>query len=157
LFVDPLDSSFHQTAILGGGQVRSGDFSFEAYLFCDPNLSSSAELPGARSLIDRLGVHTAWRYEGSDLEGPVSLLWGFGETPSQSGGWDGGLTHGSMASFTGGISSDETAQEVAEGTPIQLTFAVEAAGEKHGAALTFAMESTTDGYAPLDIQLEPQP
>lgn len=152
----PLDSAFTSEMILGGGRVQSGDFQFEAYLYCDPNLGPDSAAMESMSAIAGLGVHTAWRYEGVDLPGDVELIWGFGQN-KPSGGWDGGLTRFSMGSFTGGINSEEITSTITQGLPLQLTFAVKPTGARQaGAILSFELVPSSDGYVPTNIRLEPQ-
>jgi hypothetical protein len=153
----PLDSAFTSDVLPGGGRVQSGDFQLEAYLYCDPSLGPDAAAPESRSTIAGLGVHTAWRYEGVDLPGDVELIWGFGQD-QPSGGWDGGLTRFSMGSFTGGINSGEITSAIAQGMPLQLTFAVKATGaQQAGAVLSFELVPSSDGYMPTNTRLEAQP
>jgi len=153
----PLDSAFTNDVLLGGGRVQSGDFQFEAYLYCDPSLSPDAPTQGSTSAIAGLGVHTAWRYDGVDLPGDVELFWGFGQQARPSGGWDGGLTRFSMGTFTGGINPGESSSSIAQGAPLQLIVAVEATGVKAGAVLSFELVPSSDGYVPTNIRLETQP
>jgi hypothetical protein len=153
----PLDSAFTSDMLLGGGRVQSGDFQFEAYLYCDSGLGPDAAAPESTSVIAGLGVHTAWRYDGADLPGAVELFWGFGQQDQPSGGWDGGLTRSSMGTFTGGINSGEVTSAIAQGTPLQLTIAVKANGAHAGAVLSFELVPSSDGYVPTNIRLESQP
>ncbi len=153
----PLDSAFTSDLILGGGGVQSGDFQFEAYLYCDPSLGPDAAAMESMSSIEGLGVHTTWRYEGIDLPGDVELIWGFGHD-EPSGGWDGGLTRFSMGSFTGGINSEEITSAIAQGVPLQLTFAVKPTGSQQaGVVLSFELVPSSDGYVPTNIRLETLP
>jgi len=153
----PLDSSFTSETILGGGRVQSREFQFEAYLYCDPDLVPGAAAPESASAIAGLGVHTAWRYDGADIPGAVALEWGFGDQPHPSGGWDGGLTRGSAGAFTGGINSSEATSAIAQGTPLELTFAVKATGAQAGAVLSFELVPSSDGYVPMNVRFESQP
>jgi len=153
----PLDSAFTSDAVLGGGKVQSGEFQFEAYLYCDPNLVPDASAPESTSAIAGLGVHTAWRYDGANIPGAVTLEWGFGEQAQPSGGWDGGLTRGSMGTFTGGLNSLEATSAIAQDKPLRLTFTVKATEVQAGAVLSFELVPSSDGYVPTDIRLESQP
>jgi hypothetical protein len=150
----PLDSSFSSNKVLGGGVVRSGDFRLEAYLYCDPALSPDNPDPASQSAISGLGVHTAWRYEGPDIAGPVELFWGFGNEAQPSGGWDGGLTRGSSASYTGGIVSAEAVSAITKGDMLSLAFSIKANAASAGASLSFDMAPSGDGYAPSEIAIE---
>jgi hypothetical protein len=153
----PLDSAFTSDVILGGGRVQSGDFQFEAYLYCDPILGPDSTAMESRSEIEGLGVHTTWRYEGVDLPGNVELIWGFRQDQPNSG-WDGGLTRFSMYTFTGGINSEEITSAIAQGATLQLTNAVKVDGAQvSGAVLSFELVPSSDGYVPENIRLEPLP
>jgi hypothetical protein len=153
----PLDSSFASKKVLGGGKLESGLFLFEAYLYCDPALVPDATEAGLKSDIAELGVHTAWRYDGPDIAGPVELFWGFAKAAQPSGGWDGGLTRGSMAMYTGGIVSAEAASAITKGDLLQLTFSIKATGVEAGAVLSFDMVASDDGYTPRHIAIESLP
>jgi hypothetical protein len=153
----PLDSTFMSDRVIGGGTVQTEGFQFEAYLYCDPALLPTAAAPESMSSIAGIGVHTAWRYDGADLPGPVLLEWGFGHEPHPSGGWDGGLTRGSMGSFTGGINLPEAPSDISQRIPIEVSFAVTAQGVHAGAVLTFELVPSADGYIPTNLQFETQP
>ncbi|MCX6072146.1 MAG: hypothetical protein NTU91_15050 [Chloroflexi bacterium] len=152
----PLDSAFTSDKVIGGGTAETDDFRFEAYLYCDPALLPNAAAPESASAIAGLGIHTAWRYDGADLLGPVQLEWGYGSEPRLSGGWDGGLTRGSMGTYTGGINLSEGSSAITERGAIQLSFAVKAQGAHAGAVLTFELEPSADGYTPTNIRFESQ-
>jgi len=148
-----LDPTFATSQILGGGTLHSGDFDLEAYLYCDPGLQPNASDLQARTAIEGLGIHTAWRYNGQQVPGDVELMWGYGPNPPPSGGWSGGLTAGSSASHTGGLQDFE----IPVGTPVQVSFAIQATGVRAAASLTFYLVPATDGYTPTQIQFESLP
>jgi hypothetical protein len=153
----PLDSSFTSDRVIGGGTIETDQFQFEAYLYCDPALRSDASASELASAIAGLGVHTAWRYDGADLSGPVLLDWAIGEVQRPSGGWDGGLTRGSVVAYTGGINLPEGSPLTAKGGLLQVSFGVIAQGARAGAVFIFELHPSADGYVPTNIRLESRP
>lgn len=87
--------------LLGGGVIESGDFTFDMWLFCDPSLSPSDE-GAAYSEIAGLGIHLVWWYAGSEVNTGTEYSFGLGDLVIARSGDSGPLTHGSMASYSGG-------------------------------------------------------
>jgi hypothetical protein len=105
-----------------------------------------------------LGIHTAWRYSGPSLPGNVEELRGFAQ-PSATSGWDGGLTPGSMGTYTGGVRTEDydIASSLLLGAPAPYYIVVRVCGEQVSAALSFSARSATDGYVLADFALQPGP
>jgi len=151
-----LDASFSSDSILGGGRTQAGDFEFEAYLFCDKSLSPKparlqdvSELPG-------LGIHTAWLYNGPKQQGDIKELWSFGSRQSVRTGWDGGLTRGSMGTYTGGIRTPAGGflSSVISGSPLRFIMTIQSETTEVSVIISFEMVPVSDGFAPKNIDVE---
>lgn len=141
--------------LLGGGQIQSGDFTFDYWLVCDFQLENSS--PYLASEISGLGTALKWTYTGAGQDGPIVIYSGiepylnessFREDayPQQSGMDLRGIE------LPGLLLADWQAQD----TP--LRWAVKAVlpdGSIAGAALTFTLMHGEDGFTPVNIELVP--
>ncbi len=143
-------------AVLGGAVLDSGQFSLDAWLYCDPALAPSAS-GSAFSEIAGLGLHLAWRYHGPAVDGPVEFFFGPEAGPRTYTGTSGNLTAGSTASFTGGIYASDgvLAAAIDARTPYTYLMEVKAGGvTRASAALTFTLKPTASGLKPIGISVK---
>lgn len=141
--------------LLGGGQIQSGDFTFDYWLVCDFQLENSSR--NLQSEISGLGIALKWTYNGPGQDGKIVIYSGiepyinqalFSENASanQSGIDLQGIE------LPGLMLADWNAQD----TP--LRWAVKAVlpdGSIAGAALTFTLMRGEDGFTPVNIELVP--
>lgn len=138
--------------LVGGDLLDEDQFTFDIWLYCDPDLSPQGTGP-LLSEIEGLGVHLAWRYHGSQVAGHTESFLGFGDDNEPRATWEGGLTPGTVGSFTGGLRSRSSnlTTSVRAGTPISFKIIITVDDNTYGAALTFSMVPASDGYRPVKI------
>jgi len=139
--------------LLGGGQIQSGDFTFDYWLVCDFQLENSSRY--LASEISGLGMALKWTYTGAGQDGPIVIYAGIepyiSETSfsqSASPGESGMDLRG--IELPGDVLPDWNAQDA------RLRWAVKAElpdGTLAGAALEFTLMRGEDGFTPVDIQL----
>ena len=142
--------------LLGGGLLSQNQFTFDLWLYCDPDLSP--EGTGALlSEVGGLGVHLAWRYHGPKMTGQPKFFLGFTGNTEPRAVWEGGLAPGTMGSYTGGVRSLDASltKAVRSGAPISFEIVVTIDNNTYGATLTFSMVSASDGYRPVGIVVSP--
>ena len=141
--------------LLGGGQIQSGDFTFDYWLVCDFQLENSSRY--IASEISGLGMALKWTYTGAGQDGPIVVYAGIepyiSETnfsPSSSPGQNGMDLRG--IELPSGVLADWYAQDA------RLRYAVKAElpdGSLAGAALEFTLMRGENGFTPADIALVP--
>ena len=143
-------------AWMGGGLLDEGPFTFDLWLYCDPDLSLEGTGP-LLSEIGGLGVHLAWRYHGPEVTGSTKSFLGFSDDHEPRAVWEGGLSPGTVGSFTGGVRSldGRLTEVVRSGAPVTFKIVVTIDDKPYGATLTFTMMPASDGYRPVKIVVNP--
>ncbi|MBU1660674.1 MAG: hypothetical protein KKD28_04300 [Chloroflexi bacterium] len=142
--------------LLGGGVVKSSDFIFDMWLYCDTSLSPSGE-GAAYSEIAGLGIHLVWRYNGPEIQGATDYSFGLGQLAISGGGDSGPLTPGSIAYYSGGIHSQEGAlgKAIQSGDLVTITTQVTSGSLQESASFSFAFQPGTSGLKLAVTNLEP--
>jgi hypothetical protein len=143
--------------LLGGGIVKSGDFTFDMWLYCDTSLSPSGE-GAAYSEIGGLGIHLAWRYDGPVVEGPTDYSFGVGQLAIAGGGDGGPLTPGSIFAYSGGIHSQDGAlgKAIQSQDLVTITSQVTSGSLQESASFSFAFQPGISGLKLAATNLEPR-
>lgn len=141
--------------LLGGGQIQSGDFTFDYWLVCDFQLENSSRY--LASEISGLGMALKWTYNGAGQTGPIVVYAGvapyISETSfsqSASSGESGMDLRG--IELPGNVLPDWNAQDA------RLRYVVKTElpdGTMAGAALEFTLMRGEDGFTPAEIALVP--
>jgi hypothetical protein len=154
---DPTDDGILSPPILsiGGGSVRSADFTFGLWLYCDPSFGVHPLEPDYFSDIAGLGIWFTWRYDSPAIEGVAETYWGVEPEIQKRGEYIGDLTSGtSIEGFTGVIlPSNLKAKSQLDND--QLNFVLKVSiprGEIFGSSLSFMIQSHTEGLRPVEIQ-----
>lgn len=146
--------------VIGGGKVRSGDFSFYLWLYCDEKLSP--EDMEHFSDLGGLGVYSRWTYTGPKIEGN---FWDMvGVEPDVQNVTGSPMLSNSGASMGMGLQLPEEPTgkwEVAElarsGEPIRFVVKVQSIDGIFGAELAFRLKAGKDGYIPEGIEVQVLP
>ncbi len=141
--------------LLGGGTVPSGDFFFDLWLYCDKELSPESSIPSQYSDIAGLGIHYSWLYNGPGIEGKVEELRGFEDDIKYFSGFDGGISIGSMGSYTGGIHFPDRVFPISSEDPIRFYLEVRTSQGTFGAMISFVLEQGPNGLDLSNMQVEP--
>ncbi len=141
--------------LLGGGTVPSGDFFFDLWLYCDKELSPESSFLSQYSDIAGLGMHYSWLYNGPGIEGQVEELRGFEDDIKYCRGFDGGISTGSMGSYTGGIRFPDRDFSIPSEDPIRFYLEVRTAQGTFGAIISFVLEQGPDGLDLSNMHVEP--
>jgi hypothetical protein len=142
--------------LIGGGVVKSGDFQINLYLFCDPSFRPDRN--DTYSEIAGLGIYQSLWYNGPDVNEPESKVTVYkdGEAYTQNIPAV-ALQRGSKVSQKSGIIPDPSALPnwSAPELPMRYFFTIRGAqGKLYGAALSFRLINTPQGFVARDIQTE---
>lgn len=144
--------------LVGGGQAKSGDFTFELWLACGSAFGRQANLANHSSEIEGLGLLIGWSYQGVTQAGETLDYQGFEPFVRERGSSSGALSAGSFdamlsgVQFPAGIIPDFSKADA----PLRYAIKVQTpAGELAGAALTFTLQRQPEGYRPVDIKIAP--
>ncbi len=142
-------------AIVAGGTVVDGPFTFDLRIYRDATLTRQPLAPSLYSDMEGFGAYTYWTYTGTDVIGPVTTYWGTTPKVDQllqatyslveigsSGGRDGGIL---------------LPAEAKAGDRERLVLKVATPDGDYGAVLVFTLQQGASGLEPADISVEPLP
>ena len=156
-FTQALDHLPQPAGVVGGGTLRSGNFTFLMGLSCDPNFSRLKPYGDERSFINGLGVLFAIRYDGPSTADGVQYLSGIWPFVMHQGG-GGSLESGSFLMDYQGLMLHETIQPDLTQSDVRLRYLARVRlpdGSIDGAALVFTLQRAFEGYRPVDVTVEP--
>ena len=139
-------------SFIQGKTVEDGDFLFDLWLYCDPNLKSGT----ADSAIAGLGVYAGYYYAGPRVDGFTEDYWGFEpDVSSANGSW--GPLFKRSASYRPGVSlsEEDATNRIKNGIPFRFMVRLESPVGVYGAVLQFTAESTSAGIVPTAVSVEP--
>jgi hypothetical protein len=122
---------------IGGGQIRSGPFSFCVLLYADAALQPHADHPSRMTDIPGVGWTGLWVYRGKALSGNITESWGFapggikptaGHYRLEPGNWGG--------RFGGGVPLPEGSRP---GDQVRLGIRIATPDGTYGANITFTL------------------
>lgn len=138
--------------LLDGGQVESGDFTFEPWLLCGSLFKISG---GKQSEIEGLGVALHWSYAGREQDGIITLYAGI-EPYIQEIYSDTSAKVGRTATEIEGIQVPALVLPDWSQAETPLRYVIKAQlpdGSLAGAALNFTLKREADGYRPVNIEV----
>ncbi len=145
-------------AVLGGGEVTVGDFTFDLRLACDPRFQSAAPDLALISDIENLGVAYHWRYHGPTLEGETVTYAGI-QPYVTAGGMSGpSLSDGSSGDELTGLHWPGEIFVTLPPGDIVFSYLVKLytpAETWVGAELRFTLRPEAGGYRPVQISAIP--
>jgi len=129
---------------------------FELYLYRDPVFSKNPVAPSLYSDLEGIGIYAVWKYQGSDLAGPVTTYWGIepaiSALLSQKKYLQEGVKQGDSDGRDGGLILPESSQV---GDVISVILKVETAQGTYGAVLLFILNENEDHeFVPTDISVQ---
>lgn len=140
---------------IGGGEIQSGAFHFQFWLYCDTDLTPP-EYANEQSSIEGLGIWGSWDYQGESIGGSIDIAFGPvpANTPALS--FDGGLTPGSSGAFHRGIeiSQVDLYQSIQSNQPARYEIRIQTEQGIYGATLSFILQLADNGYLPVDIKIQ---
>lgn len=147
-------SSQRPGRLIAGGVVSSGDFQISLYLFCDssyqPDSANYSEIGG-------LGIYSAWWYSGPDAVGKIVNYAGIQPYVSETSS-TGSITRGSGMSSGSGLTTDPMALQnwSVESVSMRYIYKIRHPnGELYGAALSFQLARTADGFVLRSSSIQP--
>lgn len=143
-------------ALVGGGNVESGDFQLDIWLGCDDEFNNNSNY-GANTFseIEGLGIVSMYTYNGVAMEGTLWDYAGFAPFVRQSSGTTPvAISMGSFVvrgiQFSNEIIPDFSKQD----TPLRYIYFAELPdGRRFGAVLAFTLQRELEGYRPVDISV----
>lgn len=157
LFNIALDLIPKASGIIGGGTLKSGNFTFLMGLACDPGFSPLKPYGSERSVINGLGVAFMIQYDGEPTGNGVehfSGIWPF----VMHGGGGGSLRKGDSFSEYEGLLLPENFRPDFTQSDVHMRYLARVRlpdGIIEGAALAFTLQRAPEGYRPVDVSLEP--
>lgn len=141
--------------LLGGGQLDSGDFLFDAWLVCDFQYEN---YPNAiNSEISGLAVALKWTYNGAPMEDAIVVYAGM-EPYIREVGYQAPVEVGQSGVVFKGFTVPELVLPDWNVDEIPLRYVVKAelpGGSLAGVAIRLTLRREEQGFRPLDIVLEP--
>lgn len=140
---------------IGGGEIQSGMFHFQFWLYCDTDLTPP-EYVNEQSYIDGLGIWGSWDYQGESIGGSIDIAFGPAPVNTPTLSFDGGLTPSSSGAFHRGIeiSQDDLKQYIQSNQPIRYEIRIQTEDGIFGAILSFILQPADDGYLPIDVKVQ---
>jgi hypothetical protein len=145
--------------LVGGGTVKSGAFTMELWLVCDPSFSRAKISGDQFSELDGLGILSLWHYHGQDMDGYINEFAGVEPYIKEVGG-SGPVRNNPSGTvlkglqFPTGVIPDFSQAD----TTLRYVFKTRTPdGVLSGAALSFTLQRQVDGYRPVRIQLQALP
>jgi hypothetical protein len=138
--------------LLGGGQVESGDFTFEPWLLCGSLFKITG---GKQSEIEGLGVALHWSYTGREQDGIITIYAGI-EPYIQEINSDISARTGRTTTEIEGIQVPALVLPDWSQAETTLRYVIKAQlpdGSLAGAALNFTLKREADGYRPVNIEV----
>lgn len=151
------DPALGPQAIIAGGQVQSGDFSFGAWIFCsEMQPGPDPDLWNPYTHLRGLALYLVWAYEGTAQVDEIECYHGFEPDIHPDRGWSascgayGGLGIGLQ------LPAERLEQLTAAETPLRYVFkAALPDGQPQGMALSFTLRRANDGFMLTQVQTVP--
>ncbi len=145
-------------AVLGGGKVQDGPFTFDLRLYRDPQLTSQPLAPSLYTDMEGFGAYTYWSYNASEVIGPVTTYWGIESHLEQ-------LLQATYSSAANGSTGGRSGGILLPGGPLvpgnsqvgdreRLVLKVVTPNGSYGGVLLFTLIQGPSGFEPTDISLE---
>ncbi len=139
-------------AVVAGGVIEDGPFTFDLRIFQDPTLTTQPLSPSLYSNMEGFGAYMYWTYAGSEVIGPVTTYWGAEPDLRQLlQATYSTVAVGSTGGRTGGILLPAGSKA---GDRERLILKVTTPSGEFGAALLFTLQKGSNGLEPTDISIE---
>ncbi|GAB4501686.1 MAG: hypothetical protein Fur0035_12290 [Anaerolineales bacterium] len=131
---------------LTGMQTTVGDFVFQLWLYCDPNLQSDGQ-GAAYSAIPGLGLFASWRYNGPQVSGKYGDFYGFEPDIFTGTSMDGPLYRARSGYISGiTVSAEDAQKHLEQATPFLYHVGVQTPSGKKETIFSFTVTLQQDTY-----------